>query len=128
MSLTAGRTTLTLINSLVDLLILAINGQLSTPYTGPLTALNEALAPKSQKNTFKAARLHLAATAQDKKRMRYVKLAKLTGAYLPRSRRVRAPARTVPTTSEETSINCNRVQKQMASSQSGCLSPLAYVC
>jgi hypothetical protein len=40
------------------MLILAINGQFCTSYTGPLNAINEAFAPASQKKILKEVRVH----------------------------------------------------------------------
>lgn len=42
-----------LTSSLIDLLILHLHGQLSATYTGPLYAINESLAPASQKTAMK---------------------------------------------------------------------------
>ncbi|BEJ00751.1 hypothetical protein CcaverHIS631_0506080 [Cutaneotrichosporon cavernicola] len=44
-------------DDLNDILVLAISGQLTTSYTGRLTAIDEALAPASSRNSFKAGRL-----------------------------------------------------------------------
>ncbi|BEJ15868.1 hypothetical protein CspHIS471_0504730 [Cutaneotrichosporon sp. HIS471] len=54
-------------DDLNDILVLAINGQLTTSYTGRLTAIDEALAPASSRNSFKAGRL---SKAHDGKRNR----------------------------------------------------------
>lgn len=51
-------------NSLNDILMLATNGQLTTDYTGPLSSVDEALAPSAPHENFKEARL--AAKAGDK--------------------------------------------------------------
>lgn len=46
--------------SLNDILVLAINGQLTTSYTGKLTAIDEALAPASSRMSFKEGREEVA--------------------------------------------------------------------
>lgn len=43
-------------SSLNDILVLAINGQLSTGYTGRLTAIDHALAPESGSKIFRSSR------------------------------------------------------------------------
>jgi hypothetical protein len=43
-------------NSLIDILLLAINGQFTSSYTGPLNAHNEALTPKEYHYVFRAER------------------------------------------------------------------------
>ncbi|WWC63850.1 uncharacterized protein I303_106455 [Kwoniella dejecticola CBS 10117] len=52
---------------LIDLLILHINGQLTTTYKGDLTALDEAFAPSWQGANFKTARLALKADRTSKR-------------------------------------------------------------
>ncbi|KAK8843953.1 hypothetical protein IAR55_006745 [Kwoniella newhampshirensis] len=54
-------------DDLIALLVLYVNGQLSSSYTGRLTALDESLAPSFQAEYFKESRLNLTSNSQSKR-------------------------------------------------------------